>query len=110
MSGRSVSPWSTSVPSTTPNAVTRIRSRYGNGAPPSPPVGSASAAASVTVPRMPHHPTTAAPRAVSATASCGPGVPSARGRQRQRLNAAAPVTHAMRARMTAAHTAAATAA
>ena len=32
MSGRSVSPWTTSVPSTTPNAVKRIRSRYGNGA------------------------------------------------------------------------------
>ena len=48
--------------------------------------------------------------AMSATASLRPGVPSARGRQRQRLNAAAPVTHAMRARMTATHTAAATAA
>src|SRR5215207_6720321 len=57
---------------------------------------------------MPHQPTTAAPRGLSATASCGPGVPSARGRQRQRLNAAAPVTHTMRARMTATHTAAPT--
>ena len=35
-------------------------------------VGSASAAASVTVPRMPHQPTTAAPRGESATASSGP--------------------------------------
>ena len=59
---------------------------------------------------MPHHPTTAAARALSPTASRGPGVPSARGRQRHRLNAAAPVTQAMRARMTATHTAAATSA
>ena len=38
---------------------------------------------------MPHHPTTAAARGESATASRGPGSPSSRGRQRQRLTAAA---------------------
>ena len=106
MSGRSVMPWTTSVPSTTENAVNRIRSRYGNAGTVAPPVGSASAAASVTIPRMPHQPTTAAARVESATAFAV-RAPSGAGRQRQRLNAAAPDTHAIRARMVAAHTAAA---
>ena len=35
MSGRSVIPCTTSVPSTTANAVNRMRSRYGNAGPPS---------------------------------------------------------------------------
>ena len=96
------------MPSTTPNAVTRIRSRYGYGAVPSPPVGSARAAASVTVPRMPHHATTAAARGVSLIASGRAGDPSARGRQSHRLKAAAPVTQAIRAAIAAVHTAAAT--
>ena len=48
-SGPRVSPWSASVPSTTENAVSTIKSRNGNAA------GNASAAASETMPRMPDH-------------------------------------------------------
>ena len=59
ISGPTVIPWTTSVPSTTQKAVKRMKSRWGKAA--LPPSGSASAAASVTMPRMPHHPTTAAP-------------------------------------------------
>ena len=55
ISGRSVRPWITSEPSTTAKAVSRIRSRYGKSS------GSANAAASVTMPRMPHHDTTMPP-------------------------------------------------
>src|SRR5687767_15610152 len=57
---------------------------------------------------MPHQATTAAARALRPTASRGPGVPSGRGRQRHRLKAAAPVTHAILATITAPQTAAAT--
>ena len=60
------------------------------------------------MPRMPHHPTTAAARFDRPTVSRGPVAPSGPGRQRQRLKAAAPDTQAMRARIVATHTAAAT--
>ena len=79
----------------------------GKRGPVAPPVGSASAAASVTVPRMPHHATTAAAFLDRPTASWRAAVPSGAGRHHQRLTAAAPDTQANRARIVAAHTAAA---
>ena len=45
-------PWSTSVVSTTQNAEKTMRSRWGK---PGDPAGRASAAARVTMPRIPHH-------------------------------------------------------
>jgi len=102
MSGRSVMPCTTSVTSTTAKDVKKIRSRYGKL------TGSASAAASVTIPRRPHQPTTYEARPESATRSCGVPAPFARGLQRQRLTAAAPDTHAILETITATQTAAAT--
>ena len=60
ISGRKVRPWITSEPSTTANAVSRMRSRYGKAS------GSAKAAASVTMPRIPHHEMTMPPCKVGA--------------------------------------------
>src|SRR5207302_9695355 len=79
-----------------------------HGVPPPAAVGRASTATSLTLPRMPHQATKAPARGDNAMASVGPGVPSARGRQRQRLSAAPPETQAMRARIVAAQTANAT--
>jgi hypothetical protein len=54
ISGRSVNPCSTNVPSTTANALSTIKSRSGKE------VGRESAVARVTKPRIPHHETTTA--------------------------------------------------
>ena len=59
MSGRTVMPCTTSVPSTTQKAVKQDEVPVGEGRS-RPPSGKASAAASVTMPRMPHQATTAA--------------------------------------------------
>ena len=61
MSGRTVMPCTTRVPSTTQKAAKSMKSRNGNGAS-GPLSGRARAAASVTMPRMPHQATTAASR------------------------------------------------
>jgi len=60
MSGASVSPCTTSVSTITHIAIRMIASRYGNGVPPATVTGSARAVASVTIPRMLVHATTAA--------------------------------------------------
>ena len=75
-SGFSVSPWMTSVPSTTQNAVSTIRSRYGK------PAGSASAAASVTMPRMPAQAMTRPLPTVGRSIGRGGWKPNRRSRQR----------------------------
>ena len=100
ISGRRVRPCRTSVPSTTPNAVTRIRSRCGNG-------GDAAAARGQRERRGEGRRSRACrtTRRRPRTGGRAPAVRTPagrprRGRHHQRLSAAAPVTHAMRATIT----------
>ena len=58
MTNGNVSPWSSSVPTTTTNVRNTRCGRPGNGSPDSVIRGTAAAAASETTPRMPAHATT----------------------------------------------------